>query len=81
MTDNVENLILEHLKVFQARFDRIDTTLGELVVRVGSLEVAVAGIRLDLALTDERAALMSVSMDTIAARWERVERRLDHVIS
>ena len=59
----------------------IDTTLGKLVVRVGSLEVAVAGIRLDLALTDERAALMSVSMDTIAARWERVERRLDHVIS
>ena len=81
MTDNVENLILEHLKAFQARFDRTDTTLGKLVVRVGSLEVAVAGIRLDLALTDERAALMSVSMDTIAARWERVERRLDHVIS
>ena len=81
MTDNVENLSLQHLKAFRARFDRIDTTLGKLVVRVGSLEVAVAGIRLDLALTDERAALMSVRMDTIAARWERVERRLDHVIS
>ena len=81
MTDNVENLILEHLKTFQARFDRIDTTLGELVVRAGSLEVAVAGIRRDLALADERAALMSVRMDTIAARLERVERRLDHVIS
>lgn len=68
MTDNVENLILEHLKAFQARFDRIDTTLGELVVRVGSLEVAVAGIRRDLALADERFALMNVRMDTIAAR-------------
>ena len=35
MTDNVENLILEHLKRFQGGQDRIERKLEEIVARIG----------------------------------------------
>jgi hypothetical protein len=43
MTDSTENLILEHLKRFQAGQDRIETKIDELVLRVGQLEGAILG--------------------------------------
>jgi hypothetical protein len=43
MTDGTENLILEHLKRFQAGQDRIETKIDELVLRVGQLEGAILG--------------------------------------
>lgn len=39
--ENIENLILEHLKRFQAGQERIETKLDELVIRVGQLEGAI----------------------------------------
>lgn len=39
MTDNVENLILEHLKRFQGGQDRIERKLEEIVARIGQLEL------------------------------------------
>ena len=43
MTEYVENLILEHLKRFQMSHDRIEAKLGEVVTRIGNLELSVAG--------------------------------------
>ena len=77
MTDTVENLLLEHLKRFQAGQDRIERKLEELVNRTGHLEVAVAGIRRDFAHADEGAAGMGIRMDRINDRVERIERRLE----
>ncbi|MHB8850102.1 MAG: hypothetical protein ACYC45_03205 [Acidithiobacillus ferriphilus] len=77
MTDNTENLMLEHLKRFQAGQDRIEKKLDEVVSRLGNLEMSVAGIRRDLAHLEENDAIMSVRMDRLNERVERIERRLE----
>jgi chromosome segregation ATPase len=77
MTDNTENLMLEHLKRFQAGQERIEKKLDEVVSRLGNLEMSVAGIRRDLAHLEENDAIMSVRMDRLNERVERIERRLE----
>jgi hypothetical protein len=77
MTDNTENLILEHLKRFQAGQDRIERKLEEVITRIGHLEVGLAGLRRDFAHADETAAAMGVRLDRMNDRIERVERRLE----
>ncbi len=45
MSESIDNLILEHLKRFQAGQDRIEGKLDEIVMRLGQLEVGITGIR------------------------------------
>jgi hypothetical protein len=42
MSENIDNLILEHLKRFQSRFDAIDGKLEEVTRRLGNIEVGMA---------------------------------------
>ena len=77
MTETIENLMLEHLKRFQASQERIERKLEEVIVRIGPLEVGVAGLRRDFAHADENAAGMSVRMDRMNDRIERIEKRLE----
>ena len=44
MTDNVENMMLEHLKRFQATLERVEQRLGELTVRQSETHAAVLGL-------------------------------------
>jgi peptidoglycan hydrolase CwlO-like protein len=75
--ENTENLILEHLKRFQAGQDRIERKLEEVVNRLGNLEISVASLRRDFAHSDENAAATSVRIDRLNERIERIERRLE----
>jgi septal ring factor EnvC (AmiA/AmiB activator) len=77
MTDQIENLLFEHLKRFQSGLERIERKLDELIARVGHLEGGLAGLRRDFAHADENAAAMSVRMDHINQRIERIEKRLE----
>ncbi|MDP2823510.1 MAG: hypothetical protein Q8O52_12655 [Sulfuritalea sp.] len=77
MTGNVENLMLEHLKRFQAGQDRIEQKLEEVIYRLGQLEVGIAGVRRDVAHGDEFDAGLGVRFDNIAKRIERIEKRLE----
>ena len=79
MTDGTENLVLEHLKRFQAGQDRIERKLEEVVTRIGHLELGLAGLRRDFAHADEAAAGLNIRMDRMNDRIERVERRLELV--
>ncbi len=49
MSDNVENLILEHLRGMRAGQERIEHELREIKTRITGLEAGVAGIRRDTA--------------------------------
>jgi len=49
MTDNVENLVLEHLRHIRNRIDRVADTVDDIKSRLTSLEITTAGIRRDLA--------------------------------
>ncbi len=44
MTENVENLLLEHMKRFQASLDRIERKISELTSRTVNLENGQASI-------------------------------------
>ncbi len=46
-------------------------------MRLGRLEVAIAGLRKDVAFGEEHSAEQSVRMDQLVGRIERIERRLD----
>ncbi len=47
MTDNVENLILEHLRAIRADIGGIKDDVREIKQRLTTLEAAVAGLRRD----------------------------------
>ena len=79
MNESVENLLLEHLKRFQAGQDRIERKLEDVVNRIGHLEVSVARLRRDCAYTEEGSAGLNVRMDRINDRVERIERRMELV--
>ena len=49
MSENVENLILEHLRGMRASQERMEHELREIKNRIPSVEAGVAGIRRDAA--------------------------------
>ena len=77
MSDNIENLMLEHLKRFQASQDRIERKLDEHTQRLGRIEIAVSSLKRDIAYNEETQAEQSVRIDHLAERIERIERRLE----
>jgi chromosome segregation ATPase len=77
MTEAIENLILEHLKRFQAGQDRIERKLEEHTQRLGRLEVGIAGLRRELASNEEAWAEQNLRIDRIGERIDRIERRLE----
>jgi hypothetical protein len=79
MSENIENLLLEHFKRFQAGQDRIERKLDGHTQRLGHIEIALAAIRRDQSYTDGVWAEQSVRIDKISERIERIERRLELV--
>ena len=62
MTDEITNIVLEHLKRFQAGQDRIEKTLQEHTHRLGRIELCIAGLRRDISRGEEGIAEHSVRM-------------------
>ena len=79
--ENVENLILEHLRALRAGQDRIVQAMDEPRARIGSLEAHVAGLRRDIALVHEDIAAVNTRLDHHDDRLARIEQRLDLVPS
>ena len=77
MGNDVENLILEHLKRFQASQDRIERNQAEHTTRLGRLEMMCAGLRKDFGHSEEHSAEQSVRMDRLSERLDRLERRFE----
>jgi predicted nuclease with TOPRIM domain len=72
MTENVESLILEHLRILREGQDRVEREVRELKTRVGSLEEHVALLHADMVGLSKR-------LDRLDERVERIERRLNLV--
>ncbi len=77
MADNVENLVLEHLRALRAGQDRIEHKLSELSSRITSLETAMTRSRSENLSTQEDVYRQQSILDRINERLERVERRLE----
>ena len=80
MTDNVENLIIEHLKHIRGRVDRFAEDMTDVKLRLSSPESAMVHVKREVTSGDETDARQQVSLDRLAdriERIERIERRLD----
>jgi len=77
MTENVENLMLEHLKRFQPTLDRVVREMRELKTRQNETYSAVLGLRRDQLGDAELAAHLQVQLDAVSDRLDRIERRLE----
>ena len=77
MSDPVENLMLEHLKRFQATLERLETRIEELAVRQTETHTAVLALRRDQVSDAEVAAHLQVQLDRMRNRLDRIERRLE----
>ena len=77
MAENVENLVLEHMKRFQAPLDRIERRLDELTTRQTETHSAVLGVRRDQVNDAEVSAHPQTQLDAVRARLDRIESRLE----
>ena len=77
MSENVENMVLEHLKRFQAPLDRVERKISELTGRVANLEGGQASIIQHLGHLAAADAAQQLSTDNVNDRLDRLERRLE----
>ena len=77
MNDTVDNLVLEHLKRFQASQDRIERKIEEMTRRLSNLEAGQASIILHLGHLASADAQQQLASDGFDQRLERIERRLE----
>ena len=77
MTENVENLLLEHMKLFRASLERIERKLDEHSNRLSNLESGQALIVQHIAHLAAADAAQQLSIDKMSARLDRIERRLE----
>ncbi len=76
-SDKIENLMLEHLKRFQATLDRVENKLTEMTGRIANLEGGQASIISHLGHLASADATQQLSTDHLNARLDRIERRLE----
>ena len=81
MTENVENLIVEHLRHIRGRVDRIAEDMGDLKHRMSSLESAMVLVKREVSAGDETDARQQVTLDRLLDRIDRIERRLDLIVT
>lgn len=77
MTDNVENLIVEHLRALRAGQERIEHELRELKSRMTSMESGIASLRRDNADFASTIADQHARYDRLVDRIDRIEKRLE----
>ncbi len=77
MTEEVDNLILEHLRHIRSDIAVMKDDLREIKQRPGSLESAVAGLKRDNPGLCGDIAEQPSRFDRLVERVEHIERRLD----
>jgi chromosome segregation ATPase len=77
MSENVENLLLEHLKKIQGEQSAARDRDRELMTRLGQIETMIARIGRDNAHAFEEQIEDRHSLDALKDRVERIEKRLE----
>jgi hypothetical protein len=70
MADEVNNLVLEHLRHIRFRVDGLTDDMRQVILRLGAVERHVAGVHIS-------DVGQNAELDGIKERLRRVERRLE----
>ena len=77
MTDNVENLILEHLRALRGGQDRLEAEIREVKMRLTSIEERSTLVEKGIANVHGDLAILQLRMDRQGDRLDRIEKRLE----
>ena len=77
MTENVEHIIIEHLRAIRADIGDMKRSIDMLTLRTSSVESSLAGLRRDIADIHADNAILHKRMDDIDRRVDRIEHRLE----
>lgn len=77
MSDNTDNLVLEHLRAIRSDLAAVRDDTREIKTRLAIVESGVAGLRRDNGDFASSIAAQHLSYDRLADRVERIEQRLN----
>lgn len=81
MTENVDNLVLEHLRALHSEIQTLRTEMHtefkDVNYRLSTLEVGMAAVKRDQAETMADAARQQIRIDQVVERIQQIERRLE----
>ena len=75
--DNVENLILEHLRAVRGRLDQVADDVREIKGRLATVEATQGTLLQHMGHLASGIAQQQVSFDKLVDRIERIESRLE----
>lgn len=75
--EELASVTLEHLRHIRGRVDQIADDVGELKMRMSNVEAGITRIRREVLQADETDIRQQITLDRLATRVERLERRLD----
>jgi molybdopterin synthase catalytic subunit len=75
--ENIENLILEHLRAIRADVGAVKDDVRELKHRIGNLEAGQATLLQNVGHQASVSAQQHFAYDRIVERIEKIERRLE----
>lgn len=76
MSDNIESLTLEQLRLIRGRLDQIGDDMTDMRLRMGSIETAIFTIKRDSGSRDEVDLRQQSAIDKLAIRLDKIERQL-----
>ena len=76
MTDNIENLVLEHLRHIRGRVDLIADNMKKVKLRLSTIESSLSLVCREIIIGDETCARQQAPIDRIMDRLERIEHKL-----
>lgn len=77
MGDEIESLVLEHLRHIRGRVDQIAEDMGDLKRRMSGLEQSMNLVKREINLSEETDARQQITLDKLAEHIGRIERHLE----
>ena len=77
MPENIDNIIIEHLKALRAELAAVKADTEEIKERLRSHDASIIELRRSDVHVFEDQARQQVSLDGLSRRIERIERRLE----
>ena len=77
MTDQIDNIILEHLKAIRFELAEIKADTSDIKLRLHSVDTSVIELRRNDVHLFEDDARQQVSLDKLLERIQRIEKRLE----